>query len=147
MRYILIVVATLCQFEYRWPAIGTPDYEFKKIVQVPVKKTAVFNKRLLYFSAPWCGPCIQFQEPEFKRMQAGPNPWSIGKPSVADHIWKYDVDDPTVKELKTQYNIDLVPTFVLVDADGRELARSVGTMTSHQILALYNTKPSPRKRK
>jgi thioredoxin 1 len=67
-------------------------------------------KKLLYFSAPWCGPC---------RMMST----TIEK-FIADHkdtveFHKYNVD---INKLETDmYNISTIPTFILVDEKGVEV--------------------------
>jgi len=79
-------------------------------------------KEILYFSAPWCGPCKQL----------GP---IVNSLSGQVNIRKINVDDDT--ELSAKYSVRNVPTLVLVK-DGVVLKRTVGLQTKQQILDFYN---------
>jgi len=79
-------------------------------------------KEILYFSAPWCGPCKQL----------GPIVTSL---SGQVNIRKINVDNDT--ELSAKYSVRNVPTLVLVK-DGVVLKRTVGLQTKQQILDFYN---------
>jgi len=80
-------------------------------------------KKILYFSAPWCGPCRML----------GPT-----MNSVADQVnfTKINVDEDTNTSVK--YGIRNVPTLVLVDQSGKELNRLVGNVSKQQIIDFYN---------
>jgi thiol-disulfide isomerase/thioredoxin len=67
-------------------------------------------KKLLYFSAPWCSPCIMM-EPTIKKF--------INDNSQKVEIHKYNVD---INKLEAdRYNISTIPTFLLVDERGVEI--------------------------
>jgi thioredoxin 1 len=80
-------------------------------------------KKILYFTAMWCGPC---------KMMA---------PTIAELlsegylITKIDVDSN--KELAIQYNIKSIPTFVLVENDN-EILRKVGPQSKESLKLLLN---------
>ena len=80
-------------------------------------------KKIIYFSAPWCGPCRML----------GPT-----MNSVADQVnfTKINVDEDTNTSVK--YGIRNVPTLVLVDQSGKELNRLVGNVSKQQIIDFYN---------
>ena len=80
-------------------------------------------KKILYFSAPWCGPCRML----------GPT-----MNSVADQVnfTKINVDEDT--NISVKYGIRNVPTLVLVDQSGKELNRLVGNVSKQQIIDFYN---------
>ena len=120
-------------FKYEWPDIGSPEWNLEKEVEKPKPKPK--NKHILYFTATWCGPCNQIQKPILNGMkQTG---WKIGdKVKVQDdHFWQYDFDQSPVEVEK--YSITQVPTFILVDGDGKEIHRDIGTRTPQQLLTLY----------
>ena len=83
------------------------------------------NKGILYFSAPWCGPC-KVMTPLIEQM---------GKQGRI-RVKKVNVDYDA--QLPQQYNIKSVPTMVLTDLDGNEISRKVGQLSEQQILDWYN---------
>ena len=81
-------------------------------------------KKIIYFSAQWCGPCKQFA-PVINQLQ-----------SEGINIQKVDVDKDNT--LSAQYGVRNIPTLVLVDGNGTELNRRVGTGSPTDILNFYN---------
>lgn len=80
-------------------------------------------KKLLYFSAEWCGPCKTL----------GPIVESL---SGQINYEKVDVD--TNHDLSAQYGVRNIPTLILVDEIGETKGRLVGLQTKDQILNFYN---------
>ena len=80
-------------------------------------------KKILYFSAPWCGPCKVL----------GP---TMQKLSSELPITKINVDEDTNTSVK--YGIRNVPTLVLVDQAGKELNRLIGNVSEQQVKQFYN---------
>ncbi len=74
--------------------------------------------KLIKFSAGWCQPC--------KRLQAVLDAMDV--PYQCDGV---DIDKDPAKA--AQYGIRGVPTVVLVDAEGVEQKRFVGTKSQSQI--------------
>ena len=79
-------------------------------------------KQLLYFSAPWCGPCKQFK-PLMESLQSEMS------------ITFIDVD--ASPQTATQYNVRSVPTTILIE-NGVEKGRLVGVRSSNEVRELYN---------
>ena len=79
-------------------------------------------KQLLYFSAPWCGPCKQFK-PLMESLQS------------EMEITFIDVD--ALPQTATQYNVRSVPTTILIE-NGVEKGRLVGVRSSNEVRELYN---------
>ena len=79
-------------------------------------------KEILYFSAPWCGPCKQL----------GPIMESL---SGQINYRKINVDNDT--ELSTKYSVRNIPTLILVK-DGEAVNRTTGLQSKQQILNFYN---------
>jgi len=81
------------------------------------------------FYAAWCGPCIVMQEttlsdPEVKR-------------TLESFIFlKVDTDD--YPELGTHYGIIGMPTLIVVDSDGTEIWRQVGSITAAELVSQLN---------
>ena len=83
------------------------------------------DKGILYFSAPWCGPC-KVMSPLIEQMEK--------KGQIV--VRKVNVDYDA--QLPTKYNVRNVPTLILTDLNGTEIKRKVGQMTEQQILEFYN---------
>ena len=79
-------------------------------------------KKILYFSAPWCGPCKQF----------GPVMEQIGQ-SVP--VQKINIDDQP--DLATSYSVRNVPTVIIVK-DGEIVSRMVGVQAPATVMNAYN---------
>ena len=80
-------------------------------------------KKILYFTASWCGPCKALA-PRMENL-AGQINYS-----------KIDVDQNS--DLSAKYGIRNVPCLVLVDGNGQELNRMVGVQPDETILNFYN---------
>ena len=80
-------------------------------------------KKIIYFSAPWCGPCKVL----------GP---TMQKLSSELPITKINVDEDSKNSVK--YGIRNVPTMVLVDQSGKEINRLVGNVSEQQVKQFYN---------
>ena len=79
-------------------------------------------KKILYFSAAWCGPCKTL----------GP---IMESASGQVNYQKVDVDNNP--KLSAKYGVRNIPTMVLVE-NGVEIRRKVGVLTKEQILNFYN---------
>jgi len=79
-------------------------------------------KKILYFSASWCGPCKML----------GPIMESL---SGQINYEKIDVDNN--QDLSIQYGVRNVPTLVLVD-NNEAVGRLVGVQSKEAILEFYN---------
>jgi len=80
-------------------------------------------KKILYFSAAWCGPCRTL----------GPIMESL---SGQINYEKIDVDNN--QDLSIKYGIRNIPALVLVDEQGSDLGRRIGVQSKEQILDFYN---------
>ena len=79
---------------------------------------------LLDFHASWCGPC-QTMRPEIAKLAQKKYP-----------IRSIDIDrSPEVAE---RYGVKAVPTFIVADRQGRELARTKGVIPAAELASLYN---------
>jgi len=81
-------------------------------------------KKLIYFSAPWCGPCKQL----------GPIMEEVAQQAT---VQKVNVDDNP--ELAQRYGIRNVPTVILTSND-IEVIRKVGLNSKQAYLDMYNQK-------
>jgi thioredoxin 1 len=74
-------------------------------------------KKLLRFTASWCGPC--------KSLAATMGGMDLGMP-----VEVIDIDES--QELAKQYNIRGVPTLIILE-DDVEVKRTAGTKTAQQL--------------
>jgi len=79
--------------------------------------------KLIYVSAPWCGPCKQF----------GP---VMNRVSETIPVQKVDADADT--EIVAKYGIRNIPTVLKVNANGDLLDKFVGVKTEQQVKDFYN---------
>tara|TARA_Y100000361_G_scaffold123652_1_gene116357 strand:+ start:918 stop:1166 length:249 start_codon:yes stop_codon:yes gene_type:complete len=80
-------------------------------------------KKILYFTAAWCGPCKTL----------GPIMQSL---SGQINYEKVDVDNNN--DLSIQYGVRNVPSLILVDETGEVKGRLVGVQSKDEILNFYN---------
>ena len=81
-------------------------------------------KKILYFSAAWCGPC-KVLGPVMDKLKMDGMP-----------VQKIDVDSN--QEMSTKNGVRNIPCLVLVDNMGNELKRLVGNKPSNEIQNWYN---------
>jgi len=79
-------------------------------------------KKILYFSAAWCGPCKML----------GPIMESL---SGQINYQKIDVDND--QDLSIKYGVRNIPTLILLE-DGKAIDKMVGVGTKDSILNFYN---------
>ena len=80
--------------------------------------------KLLYFSAPWCGPCKMFG-PMMDRLAA-----------EGINIQKVNID--TENELTAKYGIRSVPSVIKVDSNGNSVDMFVGIKDAQFVKQFYN---------
>ena len=78
---------------------------------------------LLDFHAEWCVPCRQMRTAVAQLSRKGYPIKSI------------DIDQ--APDLKEKYGVDAVPTFIVVDSQGRELGRTSGSQPAAQLARFY----------
>lgn len=79
--------------------------------------------KYLYFGAVWCGPC-RMMKPMLEKLPA----------EIV--LEKLDVDKDS--ELVEKYAVMKVPTIILVDKEGTELSRIVGSTTQTRLEQNWN---------
>ena len=77
--------------------------------------------KALKFYATWCGPCKGLS-----MVIKG------AEDKITVPIEEYDID--TCGSLSAQWNVRSVPTMILVNDSGAEVARKVGTMNEAELL-------------
>jgi len=81
-------------------------------------------KKLLYFTATWCGPCTYIKP----RLQ-----------EAANQVPITFIDVDTNSETTARYNVKNIPCVILIDGPGIEMGRLVGSnVTKQAVIELYN---------
>ena len=80
-------------------------------------------KKILYFSAAWCGPCQQLR------------PTMEGLSDQISYI-KIDVDQDQESSIK--YGVRNIPTLILLE-NGEVKNRLIGNQTVQSIMSFYNS--------
>ena len=83
-------------------------------------------KKILYFSAEWCGPCKTFK-PKMKKLAAEGFPVEF-------------LDVERDSELTMRHGVRNVPT-TIITFDGQEKFRFVGIKPAEEITTAYNSLP------
>ncbi len=103
-----------------------------------VKATAKAEGKIfiLDFTASWCTPCKWMEETTYND---APLAEFMSKNCIAV---KVDIDDIEGFDLKQRYNVEVLPTIIVFDASGKQLARfneSLGPTKLMQGLKKYTT--------
>lgn len=88
---------------------------------------------LIHFHAAWCGPCQSMEANVLSKDECQ----NILDKSVVG--LKVDADVEDQKALMEKYKVELLPTDILVDAEGRELRRHVGNVSLEEYLNFAKT--------
>jgi len=81
-------------------------------------------KQLLYFTAPWCGPCQRIK-PQIEQL--------LGQMPIRF----IDVDRD--KSAVDKYGVKNVPTVIMIDQQGNVMGRLVGgSITPNSVRSMYN---------
>lgn len=78
--------------------------------------------KLVVFTASWCGPCQGFKPTLLELEQ--------------ERLVYVDIDE--TPETRAQYEVRSVPTVILVDEEGKELQRLVGSQPLSKLQDLLN---------
>lgn len=78
-------------------------------------------KRMLYFTANWCGPCKAIAPMITNMIESGLP------------ILKIDIDEQS--ELCQQYGINSVPTFIVIE-NGEVISRKVGAQSKEVLIKM-----------
>jgi len=72
------------------------------------------KKQILFFSAPWCGPCRQMK--------------TMLNESIQNELNLKIIDISKDMNKATEYKVMNVPTFIVLE-DGKEVSRKIGGTT------------------
>ena len=92
----------------------------------------VSNKPVLaYFTAEWCGPCQEMRRRVFSDRSVA---------DAAERVIPVRIDVDKQPALARQFNIEAMPTFMLLDADGKPLRSETGGMEAAEFVQWLSAK-------
>jgi len=111
-------------------ATGSGEIHWLKSLDAAQKEARAEHKPILVdFFATWCGPCRMMDE------ETWPN--ADVKAAVTKYVpVRQDVD--ANQDVASRFDIESIPTVVILDADGKELDRNVGFADPAELLKLLN---------
>lgn len=122
LALILVAAVVMSVVQSRRPA-PTDGVMWGVDYTAALKQSAADNKPvLLYFGASWCPPCNDMKRDVFSRGDVGDAIRAIAIPV------KVDLSSPGKIEeaLASQYNVGSIPSYVVVDATGKERDNTMG---------------------
>jgi len=80
----------------------------------------------------WCGPCIVMQETVFPLPEVG----DYFNSRFVNYELDAEDEDQNGPEISAQFEINIVPTYLILDGTGNELGRATGSGTPDQFIAM-----------
>lgn len=108
-----------------WNSVPEAERVSEPAVNSADDAEAVQHLTVLDFSATWCGPCKGFA-PIFHEVAK----------EYGDQATFRTIDIDQERELAGKYNVQVVPTIVILDAGGKELTRVEGAMSKSEFVGL-----------
>lgn len=129
MKYVTLLLAMLL--------IGCRDSAGVDLIPdvsnpTPVKTVTQKKIYLYWYSASWCGPCKQ-DVPVVREWAESHKLTYTSDNDGNDAIHLVDVD-----KVQSTRNITVVPTYLIIDADGMELWRHEGRIDIEQLNTQWN---------
>lgn len=90
-----------------------------------VSESDIKGPAIIDFWAEWCGPC-RTMKPIFAHLEK----------EYAGSVNFISVDVDNNQELSAKYGVQSIPTFVVIDKDGREIDRLVGAVPEADLRSL-----------
>ena len=114
---VLVVIAAGGLHVYRSRGAPTPP-GWREDVEPALKEAKLDNKPVLVdFVASWCGPCQQMMRDVL------PNPKVV---EAMDGFVTVKADVDQYSDLANEHEVQYLPTFVVLDGQGREVHRFTG---------------------
>lgn len=83
--------------------------------------------KIIRIEADWCPECVIFMKPIWSDIEKE-------FPEIQMEIFNYDKDE----EIKSQYKVTKVPTFIFLDDSEKEIVRKNGLISKKEIIEIIN---------
>ncbi|HSW44531.1 MAG TPA: thioredoxin family protein [Phycisphaerae bacterium] len=123
--WLLLIIAALVYFNSSRASSVPSAVAWDTDIEAALAKARQARRPvLLKFHATWCGPCREMEREVYSRKDVGDTLKS----------WiNVSIDGDEHPKVLDRYNVDVVPTLVMLDSDGKELFRYVGYMSAEEL--------------
>lgn len=117
----------------------TTEVVFSSVKVEAALQRAKLEGKLIFldFSAKWCTPCKWMEETTFK------DPEVIDKLKAEYIAVKVDIDEPQGAAVKSTYDINYLPTMLILNSKGQLVEKIEKTMTAPDLYTLLERHDSP----
>lgn len=114
------------------------EQDFK---QAQSKSQRFSKSQVIIFSAKWCAPCTQLQESTLK------DPALVNYLNESSVNTIVDIDTKDGFQLMSKFNVKVLPTIIITDFSGNEIARKKTFMTSEEFQKFVSANCKPQSAK
>ncbi len=122
------LAAGLAYFNRRTP--GKDKVPWREDLAVATAEARTVGKpMMLDFTAHWCGPCQEMRLYTWSNQDVAD--------AIKDAVVPVKVDFDKNPQLVAKYQVEAIPTMIVVNADGVVLKRETGELSADQFLAWF----------
>jgi len=113
---------------------STAQIKFQKSSFEEAKEQAELEGKELFidFRADWCKPCIEMEQETFSNEEVGD---AINSKYIPIQV---DVDYFAGMDIKEKYNVGVMPTILIINANGEVQQRLLGKKTASELMNALN---------